>query len=175
MTRGQTKPTGNVDAWSAFARARALRDGILHRGRVLEGALEGVPIVVDVCMESSLDRFVAHTRVTGQVVEPVAARISVMTRHSLVEPPEGTLVQTGDRDLDARFYVKASPVEPAFKVLGDRLRGSLLGFPHPLMFVYAGDAARLFWEGLEEQESTLELAATAVVSACAFRASMAYR
>jgi hypothetical protein len=171
----------SIDAWSAFARARKLRDSapvnglVERRARVLEGVLDDVPLVVDLCMESSLDRFVHHTRVTGRVVAPLETQIAVLTRHALVDPPRGRLVALGDREFDARFYVKASPVEPAFKVLSDAVRDSLLRFPHPLMFVYERDAARLFWEGIEADAATLESAAQAILAACAFRPAAAYR
>jgi hypothetical protein len=171
----------SVDPWSAFARARRLRDNaprsglVERRARILEGVLDDVPVVVDVCMESSLDRFVPHTRVSGRVVAPVETQIAVVTRHPLVEPPLGQLVELGDREFDGRFYVKASPIEPAFKVLGDLLRGSLLGFPHPLMFTYERDMARLFWEGFETDPAALESAAQAILAACSFRPARAYR
>jgi hypothetical protein len=176
-----SNPPRSIDAWSAFARARKLRDSaptpglVERRVRVLEGVLDDVPIVVDICMESSLDRFVPHTRVTGRILAPVGTQIAILTRHELVEPPRGELLSVGDREFDGRFYVKANPIGPAFTVLRDQLRATLLGFPHALMFTYERDAARLFWEGLESEPATLDLATEAVLAACTFRPAAAYR
>jgi hypothetical protein len=170
-----------VDAWSAFARAHKLRDSspssglIEQRVRVLEGILKDVPIVVDMCMESSLDRFVPHTRVSGRVVAPLETQIAIVTRHPRVEPPRGRLVELGDREFDRHFYTKANPSDLASLILAAPLRGALLGFPRALMFTYEGESARLFWEGREKDAATLELATDAVLAACAFRPLGAYR
>jgi hypothetical protein len=175
------RPQRPPDPWSELARAHGLRDTrvtdgfVDRRARVLEGIVDEVPLVIDTCMESSRDRFVPHTRVSGRVIAPVATQISVLTRDPLVEPPQGRLVELGDRDFEGRFFVKADPPEPAIRVMGEDLRGRLLGFPHPLMFIYERDMARLFWEGREADVVTLGLALDAVVAACSFRVAVAYR
>src|SRR5579859_1844697 len=146
-----------TDAWQSFAYTRGLRfvppsaAFVNERTRLIEGIVEDVPLVVDTCMESSRDRFVTHTRVSGRAVAPAPTLIAVQSRLTRVTPAPGSLRGLGEPDFDERFFVKAVPAPTARLVLDDGTRLALVRFPKPLMFTYNAGEARVFWEGEEAE------------------------
>jgi len=171
---------GGGDPWKLFARKRGLRHVgpsllvVNERGHV-EGVVDDVLLVLDTCMESSRDRFVSHTRVTGRAVAPVPLRMAVQSRDGAAEVPEGALRSLEDPEFDERFVVKATPIDAVRALLGEDLRSALLRFREPLVLTYGAGEARLFWEGFEKELDTLELAADIVLATCRFRGSGGYR
>jgi hypothetical protein len=170
----------NPDPWRLLARRRGLRYVgpsllVVNDRAHLEGVIDDVALVVDTCMECSRDRFVGHTRVTGQAVARLPIRVAAQSRDTRADPPDGALPGLDDPGFDERFVVKATPPKPVRDVLGDEVRHALVRFPEPLVLTYGEGEVRLFWEGLEKKLETLEMAAEIVLAVCRFRPAAGYR
>jgi hypothetical protein len=179
VSNAPRRPQRPTDAWAAFAYARGLRyvpptTTLLEgRGRVVEGVEDDVALVLDTCMESSRDRFVAHTRITGKAVAPVEARVAILTKQDRVDPPYGCIEGLGEAVFDERFYVKCDPASVLRKIVDDDVLRAMLRFPQPMLFTYDGELGRMHWEGEERELETLQLAADVILAACRWKRGQA--
>lgn len=133
----------------------------------IQGQLHGVPVRVDLVVESSTsadgtDSSQIFTRATSVAAAGLALDAALYPTSSL-SPLARMLgfqdVIVGDAAIDAAFVIKADDERLVRQLLGPRLRSALLEFPKRITYLrYEKGAVDLRWEGMEVEPAVLRAA-----------------